>query len=198
MGFSLEEGIDIRTTLKNWYKNQEIYVKQTVRAMKSDIGAVVVSFSAEDEDDKYSWKSFWYAEDHDDSHLMFYASPFQENLIGPGIAKSFFGGFAVIPIESYLTDPWRQAQIAQYTESNIDTLIIAAAFSTAHKSILYIGLKPPRKRLLDFLKNSKRHVIFSYLNDYPINDIRKLRTFHVLAEAGVRHYAHKYILKDFN
>ena len=198
LGFSLESGLDIKATLKNWYKNQDIYVKQSMRAKRSDIGAVVVSFAREEEDEKYSWKSFWFAEEHDDSHLMFYATPFQDNLIGPGIAKSFFGGFAVIPIESYLTDPWRQAHISQLTTSNLETLIIAAAFSTPHKSILFIGSKPPRKSLLDFLRNSKRHVIFSYLNDFPINDIRKLRTFHVLAEAGVRHYAHKYILKDFN
>jgi hypothetical protein len=30
---------------------------------------------------------------------MFYATPFKDNLIGPGVAKSEFGGFAVIPLD---------------------------------------------------------------------------------------------------
>ncbi|MBX9836881.1 MAG: hypothetical protein K2X69_01070 [Silvanigrellaceae bacterium] len=189
------EGIDIRETIRNWHK-EKIIIKDLHNTGKPDIGTVVFSFVDTSQDNNYSWKSFWLAEQHDDSNLMFYATPFKDNLIGPGIAKSEFGGFAVIPLPSAIENPWGNPFIQHYAKNATEYLILAGALSTNHKSILFISNHPPSQHISKILKQSRKNIIYAKLDEFPQEDIRMVRTFHILAEAGVRSYAQKYIRKD--
>lgn len=189
------DGLDLRETIRQWHK-QKIMVKETSQTGKADIGAVVFSFTNPSEEERYSWKAFWLAEQHDDSHLMFFATPFQDQLIGPGIAKSEFGGFAVIPLKSYLEHPWDHPFILQHAQSSVDCLLLAGALSNDHKSILFISNHPPAQHILNILKQSGKSVVYVRLDEFSVADIKHVRTFHILAEAGVRNYAQKYIRKE--
>jgi hypothetical protein len=189
------DGLDLKETVRNWHK-EKIIVKETLRIGKADIGAVVFGFAHHNEDQRFSWKSFWLAEQHDDSHLMFYATPFKDNLIGPGIAKSEFGGFAVIPLNSYIEHPWHHPYILNYAQNCTETLILAGALSSTHKSILFISHHPPSQHIIKILKQSGKNIIYARLDEFSQTDIRHVKTFHILAEAGVREYAQKYIRKD--
>lgn len=189
------EGLDIRETIRNWHK-EKIIVKELHNTGKPDIGTVVFSFADPAKDSYYSWRSFWLAEQHDDSNLMFYATPFKDNLIGPGIAKSEFGGFAVIPLPSSIENPWGNPFIQHYARNATECLILAGALSTNHKSILFISNHPPSQHIAKILKQSRKNIIYAKLDEFPQEDIRLVRTFHILAEAGVRNYAQKYIRKD--
>ncbi|KAB8032197.1 hypothetical protein [Fluviispira multicolorata] len=189
------DGLDLRETIRNWHK-EKIIIKDLLNVGKADIGAVVFSFADSQKDNLYSWKSFWLAEQHDDSNLMFYATPFKDNLIGPGIAKSEFGGFAVIPLPSAMENPWGNPFISHYAQNSTECLILAGALSTEHKSILFISNHPPSQHISKILKQSGKGIIYAKLDEFPPEDIRLVRTFHILAEAGVREYAQKYIRKD--
>ena len=189
------DGLDIRETIRNWHK-EKIIIKDMRNSGKADIGTVVFSFVDPSKDNDYSWRSFWLAEQHDDSNLMFYATPFKDNLIGPGIAKSEFGGFAVIPLPSAIENPWGNPFIMHYAQNATECLILAGALSTNHKSILFISNHPPSQHISKILKQSRKSIIFAKLDEFPQDDIRLVRTFHILAEAGVRNYAKKYIRKD--
>lgn len=189
------DGLDLRETIRQWHK-QKLLVKETRQTGKADIGTVVFSFAAPTDEERYSWKAFWLAEQHDDSHLMFFATPFQDQLIGPGIAKSEFGGFAVIPLRSYLEHPWHHPFILHHAQSAVDCLLLAGALSNDHKSILFISNHPPSQHILKILKQSGKNVVYTRLDDFSAEDIKHVRTFHILAEAGVRNYAQKYIRKE--
>jgi hypothetical protein len=147
------------------------------------------------EGESFSWRAFWQAEAHDNSHLMFYATPFQDNLIGPGIAKSEFGGFAVLPLTSLAFDPWVDPYIRALCRTPIECLLLAAALGTREKALLFISSEPPPKNISNMIRRSGKSLIFQRLDDCPPEKIRRLRTFHILAEAGVRAYAQKYIRK---
>ncbi|RDB35907.1 MAG: hypothetical protein DCC88_07615 [Spirobacillus cienkowskii] len=189
------DGLDIRETIRNWHK-EKIIIKDCLHTAKADIGTVVFSFADSSKDYEYSWRSFWLAEQHDDSNLMFYATPFKNNLIGPGIAKSEFGGFAVMPLPSAIENPWNNPYIQHHARNFTECLILAGALSTNHKSLLFISNHPPSQRIAKILKQSRKNIIYAKLDEFSQEDIRMVRTFHILAEAGVRNYAQKYIRKD--
>jgi hypothetical protein len=189
------DGIDIKETLKNWHQ-EKIVVKESLNVGKADIGTVVFSFARSSQDDFYSWKSFWLAEQHDNGHLMFYATPFQNNIIGPGIAKSEFGGFAVIPMFSALQNPWNHPFILRYGRNATESLLLAGALASSHKTVLFLSNFPPSQHILKVFKQSKKNIVYSKLDELPLPKLRRVRTFHILAEAGVRQYAEKYLRKE--
>ncbi len=193
----LGDGLDIRETIRNWH-TKKTYIKEEMRSNKTDIGAIIFVFNEPAEDEKFSWHSFWSAEKHDRSHLMFYATPFKDKVVGPGIARSDFGGCAVLPIPCYLSDPWYEPFILHYAQSKSEMLLLAASVASEHHTILYIASTPPRRELSDLIKRSGKFILYSNLNEMTPNVLSKMRTFHILAEAGVRSYAHKYIQKDFD
>ncbi|MBX9704576.1 MAG: hypothetical protein K2X39_10520, partial [Silvanigrellaceae bacterium] len=78
----LGEGIDLRETIRHFYQ-EKIIIKEKQRSAKSDIGSVIFHFAEQANEHLYSWRSFWLAEQHDDSNLMFYATPYQQQIIGP-------------------------------------------------------------------------------------------------------------------
>lgn len=189
------DGLDLRETIRNWHKDK-IIVKEKLSVGKADIGAVVFAFAKAEDDHKFSWQSFWLAEQHDDSHLMFYATPFKNEIIGPGIAKSEFGGFAVIPLDSYIDNPWTHPYILNFAQNSTECLILAGALASPHKNVLFISSHPPSQHIIKILKQSGKNIIYAKLDEFSQTDIRRVRTFHILAEAGVRAYAEKYIRKE--
>ena len=192
---SIKDGLDIRETVRHWH-SQQIIVREELNVGKADVGSIVFNFAEPGTEEKYSWQSFWLAEQHDNSNLMFYATPFQEQVIGPGVAKSEFGGFAVIPLPSYGENPWNDAYVRAQSFTPAEALLLAGALATEHRSVLYIDNHPPHRRVADLLKRGGKTIIHVRLAELPPDKIRRVRTFHILAEAGVREYAEKYIRKE--
>ncbi len=104
---SVKDGIDVRETLRHWHK-REIYVKDIPPA-RGSIEVVVFLFDTPADPEKYSWQATWFAEHGAESTLSFFATPFRESLIGPGIGQSIYGGamflFPPRPIPDIWTDP---------------------------------------------------------------------------------------------
>lgn len=204
MTTSLEDGLDLRQTIRGWNAGK-IFVREEVNLAKADIGAIMFRFDSHgahagqgglDSEETYPWRAFWQAEAHDASHLLFYATPFQDNLIGPGIAKSEFGGFAVLPLTSAAFDPWHDPYVRALCRTPAEALLLASALGTREKCVLYVAPEPPPHAIATLIKRSGKSIVYQRLDDCPPDKIRRLRTFHILAEAGVRAYAQKYIRKE--
>jgi hypothetical protein len=127
---------------------------------------------------------------------MFFATPYANEVIGPGIARSEFGGFAVIPLPNALENPWSHPFVRHFSKSMADALLVAAAMATEHKTILHIGVCPPSPEISSLLKRSGKAIIHMPLDTIPSEKLRIIRTFHILAEAGVRKWAQKYVRKE--
>jgi|GEM_PF-6512364 len=192
---SLEDGLDLRETIRNWHTGK-VMVREEVNLAKADIGAIVFNFAAPEDGDSYTWRAFWHAERHDNSHLLFFATPFQDSVIGPGVAKSEFGGFSVLPLGAVAFDPWHDPYIRSLCRTPLEALLLASALGTEEKSLLFLSNDPPPKSVASLIKRSGKIIIFQRLDQIPPDKIRRLRTFHILAEAGVRAYAQKYIRKE--
>lgn len=199
---SLEDGLDLRETLRNWHKGSIMVRAQTPATLRK-VGAVVLVFDEESSDPKrkheqkkYPWRALWHAEQHDATHLMFFATDFREQLIGPGIAVSEFGGFAALPAERWVVDLWDHPYLASVAHSDAEHLLLAAGFASPEGIVVHIAPRAPREEIRALLNRNRRPVVHIPLSTIERNKIRKLKTFHILADASVRNYAHKYIRKD--
>lgn len=192
---TMGEGLDIRETVRNWHTDK-LMIREELKTGKADVGSIVFNFSNLNDMEKYSWQTYWNAEKHDNSHLMFYATPYADDVIGPGIARSEFGGFAVIPLDSIAVNPWDEPFIRSMSKHPLDALVLGAALVTKHRSVLLISDVAPSDTVTELLKRSGKTIIFMKLSELPVEHIRKVRTFHILAESGVREYAQKYIRKE--
>ena len=94
---------------------------------------------------KFSWQATWYAEHAEESTLCFYATPFLENMIGPGIGQSQYGGamflFPPRPIPNIWDDP--RLDFAQTLE---ERLIAGAASHSLESHIAFVSPIPPVAR----------------------------------------------------
>jgi len=103
---SFNDGIDLRETLRHWRpqggkKIREIFVKD-IPPSRGTVEIVVFLFEVPANPKKFSWQTTWYAEHENESTLSFFATPFLENMTGPGIGQSLYGGalFLFPPIDS--------------------------------------------------------------------------------------------------
>ena len=87
---SVKDGIDIRDTLRHWYEKQ-IYVK-VIPPSRGTLDSCVMIFDSPADPRTYSWRTTWFAEHKDESTLAFYATNFQEDMVGPGIGRAYYGG----------------------------------------------------------------------------------------------------------
>ena len=185
---SVKDGIDMRETLRQWH-TEDIYVKE-IPAVRGEVGAVVFIFDRDD--DKYPWRSTWQAEHNNESTLCFYATDYKEDIIGPGIARSYYGGalfiFPPIAIPDIWTDPrfMRMGSPAEIVTS-------AAVFYSHTPYIAYVSNHKPNVAQKRMAHQAKRHLIYLPLKNFSASTVRKLRKFHVLKGHHIRSYAQKYI-----
>ena len=86
----------------------DLYVKEVPPA-RGNVEAVIFLFETPADPAQYPWQATWYAEHQEESTLCFYATHFVEQMVGPGIGQSRYGGalflFPPRPIRDIWTDP---------------------------------------------------------------------------------------------
>lgn len=184
---SLEEGLDIRETLRKWHE-KKLYVIQE-RKLGSNIGSVVVIFD-EDRDEKYPWKMTWIGEHAQESDMAFYATPIHRKIVGPGISRCEYGGFLMTSPPRRLMDIWEDPDYLA-CETKADCLLMAAIDYSLEPSILYLGKKPPKPSIKHFASRFGKKIIYQPLNSTRI--LNKIQTFHVLDGHDKRKIADEYI-----
>ena len=159
---SMRDGIDLRETLRHWkpQTNQgrpDIYVKD-IPPSRGTVEVVVFLFEVPADPAKFSWQATWYAEHAEESTLCFYATPFLENMIGPGIGQSQYGGamflFPPRPIPNIWDDP--RLDFAQTLE---ERLIAGAASHSLESHIAFVSPIPPVARWRQITRRFHRKLI---------------------------------------
>ncbi len=187
---SIKDGLDIRETLRNWHTG-DLYVKDIPPA-RGGLEVVVFLFDTPADAEKYSWRTMWYAEHENESTLCMYATPFENDLVGPGIAESQYGGaFFVFP-PRHVEDVWRDARF-QYTHTLEERLIAGACFHSRERFIALVSPHPPGASWRRIARFYQKHLIYIPIARFSGETIARIRRFHVLGGKNVRSYAAKFI-----
>lgn len=208
---SVKDGIDLRESLRHWHKTPqkigrrsqaeslrlnapvkpEIYVKEVPPA-RGKVEAVVFLFDTPADPNVYSWHATWYAEHDEESTLCFFASPFQETMVGPGIGQSRYGGalflFPPRPIPNIWEDPRLES-----AESLEERLIAAGALHSRETHVVLVSPIPPRARWRRIVRSLHRKLVTIPLSRFSGQTVNRLRRFHVLNGHEIRSYASRFI-----
>lgn len=187
---SLKDGLDIRETLRNWHTS-DIYVKE-LPPSRGSIEIVVLLYDTPADPNRYAWHTTWYAEHAEESTLCFYATPFTENVIGPGIAQATYGGCFLMFPPRPIPDIWSDDRFDE-TVTLEERLLMGAAFHSNKKRIALVSPTPPAPRWRRIARRFGKQFVYIPLNRFSLQTVDRLRQFHVLNGHEVRSYAAKYI-----
>ncbi|MFA6915209.1 MAG: hypothetical protein WC222_02340 [Parachlamydiales bacterium] len=193
---SIEDGIDMRETIRHWAE-KKLYVKSQGKP-PGGVGSVVMIF---DEDspkenesfkEKYPWCVTWHGEHAQESDMAFYATPFGQEIIGPGIYRCEYGGFMLTYPPRRMMDIWTDPDYAP-CRSKAEVLLAAAIDYSLSPTIVYVASSPPRPLLKSFASRFGKKVVYIPIGQLSPVTLNKLRKFHVLDGHDKRAIADEYI-----
>jgi len=176
--------------LRHWYTGN-IYVKE-IPPSRGSVDAVVFIFEANPDISKYSWRQTWYAEHGEESTLCFYATPYIEDMIGPGIARSTYGGCFMLFPPRHIPDIWQDIRFKN-SESLDERLISASLFYSRERHVALVAPKPPSLKWRRLARHYKKNLIYIPLKRFSLQTVDKVRRFHVLNGKEIRSYAARFI-----
>lgn len=189
---SLKDGLDIRDTLRNWHTG-DLYVK-VLPPSRGHLDAVVMLFDSPVDPRDYSWRTTWFAEHQNESTLAFFATNFQQEMVGPGIGVATYGGalflFPPVAVPDIWTD-WR----LDFAETLEERILAAACTYAQCPHIALLSQLPPGAGWRRLAKRFKKKWIHIPLGSFGQSTIEQLRTVHVLNGHQVRSYADDFIRK---
>lgn len=189
---SIKDGIDIRETLRHWYDG-DIYVK----VMPPSVGTMdccVMLFDTPADPGLYPWRTTWFAEHKDESTLAFFATDFQAEMIGPGIALANYGGAMFLYPPVVISDIWKDPRL-DFTHNLEDRLLAAACLHSRERQIALLSPKAPGANWRRIAKRFHRQLVHIPLSHFNDAMVQQLRMVHVLNGREVRSYAEHFIRK---
>jgi hypothetical protein len=204
---SIKDGVDVRETLRHWHRarrhpgrgaagqavkpRMDIYVKDIPPA-RGWVEVVLFLFETPADPARYSWQATWYAEHQEESTLCFYASPFQERMVGPGIAQSCYGGALFLFPSRPIPDIWQDPRL-NAARTLEERLIAAGALHSQEPHIVLVTPVPPLARWRRIARSFNRRLVPIPLSRFSGQTVDRLRRFHVLNGHEIRSYATKFI-----
>ena len=192
---SLRDGIDLRETLRHSIasrsRNLEIYVKD-IPPSRGTLEVIVFIFETPVNVEKFSWQATWYAEHQEESTLCFFATPFLDNMIGPGIGQSQYGGTMFLFPPRPISDIWTDPQL-HFTRTLEERLIAGACLHSQEAHVALVSPIPPRARWRQLARRYGRKLIPIPLSRFSGQTVNRLRQFHVLNGHDIRSYAAQFI-----
>ena len=186
---SVKDGIDFRETMRHWHK-REIYVKEIPPA-RGSIEVVVFLFETPADPAKYSWQATWFAEHEAESTLSFFATPFSQSLIGPGIGQAIYGGAMFLFPPRPIPDIWTDRRLA--LGSLEERLLAGALLHSREPHVALVSPVRPPARWRRLARHFRKQLIPIPLSRFSGQTVDRLRRFHVLNGHEVRSYAAKFI-----
>lgn len=185
---SLLDGVDVRESLRRWHEGR-LWVFEE-RLLRGGAGSVVVVF---DEDDApYAWRTTWLGEHGQESDMAFYATPAGDALEGPGISRCTYGAFVMTMPPGRLADVWSDHDY-DFAQTPAERLLLAAIDYAVEPRIVYVAAKPPRPAIRRLAARFGRQVVYLPMGSVSSATMKRLRTFRVLANRGVRAWAKDYV-----
>jgi hypothetical protein len=190
---SMMDGLDLRETLRHWYDGS-LYVKVLPPSV-GNLDATVMLFDNEPDPQEFSWRATWFAEHDEESTLAFYATPFQKEMLGPGVAVSTYGGAMFLFPPRPIEDIWED-EVLDFCDTLEQRLVAAACMHSQSRHIALLSWGPPGFALKKIAKMFKRALVHVPLGHFADSVVQQLRTFHVLNGQHVRSYAAHFIRKS--
>ncbi|MDP9132577.1 MAG: hypothetical protein M3M98_05520 [Nitrospirota bacterium] len=196
---SMKDGIDLRETLRHWHqrhqpgrsKRLEIYVKEIPPA-RGNVDTVIFLFDTPADPERYSWQATWFAEHAQESTLCFYATPFLNNMIAPGIGQSRYGGALFIFPPRPIPDIWTDEALG-FAKTLEERLIGAGALHSRETHVALVTPVSPKSRWRLIAKQFGRQLVPIPMSRFSGQMIDRLRRFHVLNGHEIRSFAAQYI-----
>jgi hypothetical protein len=189
---SVKDGIDIRDTLRHWYEKQ-IYVK-VVPPSRGTLDACVMLFDSPADPRDYPWRTTWFAEHKNESTLAFFATDFHDEMVGPGIGMSIYGGAMFLYPPIAIHDIWDDRRL-DFTETLEERLVAAACMHSKGRQIAVLSSLTPGTGFRRLAQRYKKQLIHVPLSSFSDEQVGQLRTVHVLNGSEVRSYAESFIRK---
>jgi len=187
---TLKDGLHLRETLRNLHLGK-IYVKEEPQ-IQGEIGAVVFIFDEDPDGLKYPYKLTWLAEHENESTLAFYATDFKNDLVGPGIARCFYGGALFLYPPQFIVDIWTDPQFSA-AANDIERLMMAALYYAQDRYVAIVARHKPSPAIKDYARIQQKRLVFLPLSSFSHITLQKLRHFHVLNGKHVRGWASRFI-----
>ncbi|MFG0287650.1 MAG: hypothetical protein ACF8CQ_05735, partial [Rhodopirellula sp. JB044] len=189
---SVKDGIDIRDTIRHWYE-KEIYVK-VMPPSRGQLDACLMLFDSPADPRDYPWRTTWFAEHEWESTLAFFASDFQQEMVGPGIGLGIYGGAMFLYPPVPIPDIWMDRRL-NFTETLEERLIAAACLHSRGRQIALMSSLPPGAGWRRLARRFKKQLVHVPMTSFSDEEVQQLRMVHVLNGSEVRSYAAEFIRK---
>ena len=187
---SFYDGIDLRATLRDVI-HRKIHVREEKRTA-GEVGALVVIFEEDDYGVRFPWRTTWYAEHHNESTLAFYATDFGEEMIGPGIARAYYGGFMMLFPPILTPDIWDDLRFER-ARTPSERMLLAAVYWSPEHYIVKVGGRPLSEGVRREATKRRKHILQLPTSTFSSRTLERLRRVHVLNGQQVRSWAHRFI-----
>lgn len=189
---SLLDGIDMRTTLRNWADGQRLFVREE-RKIDGGTGSVVLIFDKDDAGkNDYPWCITWHGEHDQESDMAFYASDRRRKIVGPGIARCEYGGLMLSYPPRRLSSVWSDPHY-RAAKTKAEVLLFAAIEYCEDKHVLYVAAEAPRSYFFSLAQRLGKKLVYLPIGTLSPTSLERIRVFHVLAGHRYRDLAKNYI-----
>jgi hypothetical protein len=124
--------------------------------------------------------------------MAFYATRPGSALDGPGIARCTYGAFLMTYPPGRLGDVWEDSDY-EPAESGAERLLLAGIDYALERRVVYAAPSPPRPLMRRLAARLGRTILYVPLKTLSPVSLRRLRSFHVLANRNVRSWAKDYV-----
>lgn len=186
---SVKDGIDVRETMRNWFTS-DIYIRE-LPPSSGAVDMVVIVFDDKN-DGRYPHRTTWYAEHDEESTLTFYATDPFSDMVGPGIARSQYGGLSLLFPPRLVPNVFDMPGLP-HLATCAETLAYGSLLFSTEKVIPYVSARKPGVRLVQLASRFKKRFVWIPLSTFSMETIRRLRRFHVLNGKTVRSWASRFI-----
>jgi len=152
---------------------------------------VVVIFDDDGRDDKYPYKMTWLGEHEQESDMAFYATPPEDNIVGPGICRCEYGGFLMTYPPRRLLDVWQDPDY-WFLKQKSEVLLTAALDYSLERCVVYVAAQPPKSYMRTIAERLQRQIAYVPLASLSPSRLMKIRVFHIL-----NGYDKRDVAKDF-
>lgn len=188
---SLLDGIDMRTTLRNWADGQKLYVKEE-KKIQGGTGSVVIIFDEDKENTKFPWCITWHGEHDQESDMAFYGTNNRRMIIAPGIARCEYGGLMLSYPPRRLANVWNDPYYRS-AKTKAEVLLFAAIDYCQDKHVVYVAEKAPRSYFFQLAQRLGKKLVYLPIGSLSPTSLERIRVFHVLAGHRYREMAKNFI-----
>ena len=152
---------------------------------------VVIIFDAA-HDHRYPHCATWYAEHDEESTLTFFATDPFADLIGPGVARSFYGGVSLLFPPRWIPNAFDLTK-DMGLRSLTERITYGALRFSQERNVGFVAASRPGVRLRTMAGRMGKHLVWIPLGTFSNETLRRLRKFHVLNGKKVRSWAARFI-----